>query len=55
MEGPAGEHIGLSIMQDRARQLGGELRVESEPGEGTRIMLSFPDPKYRDGLGKATA
>jgi two-component system, NarL family, nitrate/nitrite sensor histidine kinase NarX len=50
MEGPAGEHIGLSIMQDRARQLGGELRMESEPGEGTRIMLSFRDPKHRDGL-----
>ncbi len=55
MEGSAGEHIGLSIMQDRARQLGGELRMESEAGEGTRIMLSFPDPKHRDGLGKATA
>jgi len=55
IEGSAGEHIGLSIMQDRARQLGGELRMESEAGEGTRIMLSFPDPKHRDGLGKATA
>ncbi len=43
-EGPPGEHIGLSIMQDRARQLGGELRIESEPGEGTRVLLSFPDP-----------
>lgn len=43
-EGPPGEHIGLSIMQDRARQLGGELRIESEAGEGTRVLLSFPDP-----------
>jgi two-component system nitrate/nitrite sensor histidine kinase NarX len=55
MEGPAGEHIGLSIMQDRARQIGGELRMESEPGEGTRIMLSFPDPKHRGGAREATA
>jgi two-component system nitrate/nitrite sensor histidine kinase NarX len=44
LEGPPGEHIGLSIMRDRARQLGGELRIESDPGEGTRVLLSFPAP-----------
>jgi two-component system nitrate/nitrite sensor histidine kinase NarX len=38
----AGEHIGLSIMQQRARRLGGEIRIESEPGEGTRVVLEFP-------------
>ncbi len=36
-----GEHIGLSVMQDRARRLPGELTIESEPGEGTRVLLSF--------------
>ena len=36
-----GEHIGLEVMQERAGRLGGELRIESEPGEGTRILLSF--------------
>ena len=36
-----GEHIGLAVMQERAERLGGELRVESEPGEGTRVQLSF--------------
>ncbi len=41
MKGPPGEHIGLSIMQDRARHLGGKLQIESEPGEGTRIVLTF--------------
>ncbi len=35
------EHFGLSIMQERADMVGGELRVESEPGEGTRILLRF--------------
>ena len=40
-EGHPGEHIGLSIMNDRARRLGGELRVDSEPGEGTRVDLTF--------------
>jgi two-component system nitrate/nitrite sensor histidine kinase NarX len=42
----AGEHIGLSIMQQRARRLGGEFKIESEPGEGTRVMLDFP-PRER--------
>ncbi len=35
-----GEHVGLSIMQERARRLGGTLRVEGEPGEGTRVELT---------------
>ena len=37
-----GEHIGLSVMHERARWLGGTLAVESEPGEGTRVSLTFP-------------
>lgn len=36
-----GKHVGLSIMQERANYLGGELRIESEPDEGTRIELYF--------------
>lgn len=27
-------------MQERARRLGGTLRVEGEPGEGTRVELT---------------
>ncbi|GMR08194.1 MAG: hypothetical protein BMS9Abin26_1199 [Gammaproteobacteria bacterium] len=37
-----GEHIGVSIMQERAGRLNGTLTIESEPGEGTRVQLSFP-------------
>jgi two-component system nitrate/nitrite sensor histidine kinase NarX len=37
----SGEHIGLSIMRDRAKRFGAEFTVESEPGEGTRIVLEF--------------
>lgn len=37
----AGEHIGLSVMEERAAKIGGELRIESEPGEGTRVELTF--------------
>lgn len=41
-EARPGEHIGLSVMRERAERLPGELTIESEPGEGTRIVLSFP-------------
>jgi two-component system nitrate/nitrite sensor histidine kinase NarX len=37
-----GEHIGLSVMRERAARLPGELTIESEPGEGTRVVLTFP-------------
>ncbi len=36
-----GEQIGLAIMRQRAERLPGELVVESEPGEGTRILVTF--------------
>lgn len=36
-----GKHVGLSIMRERANYLGGDLRIESEPDEGTRIDLYF--------------
>jgi two-component system nitrate/nitrite sensor histidine kinase NarX len=49
LDGSPGEHVGLSIMQERAQRLGGALRIESEPGEGTRIELTFHHE--RDGLG----
>jgi len=37
-----GEHIGLSIMQERAISIGAKLIVDSEPGEGTRISIIMP-------------
>ena len=39
--GKPGEHIGLSIMKERAQRMGGVLRIESEPGEGTRIEMNY--------------
>jgi two-component system, NarL family, nitrate/nitrite sensor histidine kinase NarX len=41
IQSEAGQHLGLTIMQERARHIGGELRIESEPEEGTRVELSF--------------
>ncbi len=46
----AGENIGLSIMKDRARAIGGRLVVDSEPGEGTRVVLLFSLPEELDIL-----
>ena len=36
------EHFGLAIMRERAKRLGGELQIDSTPGGGTRLALSFP-------------
>jgi two-component system nitrate/nitrite sensor histidine kinase NarX len=36
-----GEHVGLAIMRERAQRLPGEITIESELGEGTRVLLSF--------------
>jgi two-component system nitrate/nitrite sensor histidine kinase NarX len=40
-EGEGGDRLGLSIMRERARRIGAELRIESEPEEGTRVELQF--------------
>jgi two-component system nitrate/nitrite sensor histidine kinase NarX len=39
--GSAGEHVGLTIMRERASRIGGDLKIESEPGEGTRVVLEI--------------
>jgi two-component system nitrate/nitrite sensor histidine kinase NarX len=39
-----GEHAGLAIMHERTAKLPGQLVIESEPGEGTRIVLIFNAP-----------
>ena len=36
-----GKHLGLTIMQERAAHIGGTIRIESDPEEGTRIELHF--------------
>jgi len=40
---PVGEnHLGLSSMRERVEMMGGAFRVDSHPGEGTRILIDIP-------------
>jgi two-component system nitrate/nitrite sensor histidine kinase NarX len=42
VEDPAGRHMGLRIMRERAERIGAVVRIESEPGGGTRVTLVLP-------------
>jgi PAS domain S-box-containing protein len=37
--------LGILIMRERAATLGGEVRVESQPGKGTHVMAEIPVEK----------
>lgn len=39
---PTGKSIGLVSMAERARELGGSLEINSEQGNGTRLLLRVP-------------
>ncbi|TCK71584.1 sensor histidine kinase [Acidipila rosea] len=39
--GPDG-HFGVTGMKERAREIGGELSIVSEPGHGTEVVVSLP-------------
>ena len=40
--GSTGAGVGLSAMRERAEGLGGEIEVESRPGEGTEVTVRVP-------------
>jgi NarL family two-component system sensor histidine kinase YdfH len=41
-------HYGLPGLQERMRLLGGEVSIQSRPGEGTRLSFSWPSLKQRE-------
>jgi len=47
-----GEHLGMSIMHERSRRLGGQLLIDSEPGEGTRVQLRFQARQQSEAIGQ---
>ena len=45
---PLSKKLAAELDQERARRLGGNLRIESEVGEGTRVELTYqPKPVDR--------
>jgi signal transduction histidine kinase len=44
-------HLGLPVMRKRASLAGGWLRVESAPGKGTTVLMSFPAPLDQERAG----
>ncbi len=50
---PGGVSFGLTGMRERASLAGGELRVTSEPGRGTRVEVRIPrQAQARNQLGR---
>lgn len=41
--GVMGNNIGFNIMQERANRMGAVVKVESEPNEGTRVIVTFQE------------
>lgn len=37
-----GNGLGLAVVEQALHRMGGEIKVESEPGKGTRFTLTFP-------------
>lgn len=37
------EHLGLAIMRERTEAIGGKLEIESTPGAGTRVTVTWSD------------
>jgi len=53
IQSEAGKHLGLTIMKERAKYLGGKLKIDSELDEGTRIELRFkyiPEQNIGDNI-----
>lgn len=49
-ESRPGEHVGLTIMKERANRIGAKLTIESDPGEGTRVELELQDTNIQNVL-----
>jgi signal transduction histidine kinase len=49
IEPESGGHFGLMFMRERMEQIGGSLKIDSIPGEGTVLKLDVPIRKQREG------
>jgi signal transduction histidine kinase len=48
-------HLGLHSMRERVKSLGGELRIESAPGQGTCVKAQVPVQTTTNNTGNLTA
>jgi signal transduction histidine kinase len=46
--GSSEDHLGLVGMRERVESLGGDFRIESAPGSGTRVVVALPLPPNGD-------
>ena len=54
IDGGPGEHLGMKILQERAASIGGDLKIESETVEGTRVILLFTQPHEETDINSDT-
>jgi ligand-binding sensor domain-containing protein/signal transduction histidine kinase len=47
---PATDHFGLIGIKERAKEIGADLRVVSEPRMGTSVVVEFPIRKMAEGV-----
>ena len=40
--------LGLSIMRERAQAIGATLSIQSQPGQGTELTVTWPDDSSTD-------
>ncbi len=50
LEQTSSDSLGLNIMRERAEAIGAQLRIESEPAQGTQVMVVWTDSHQMEEL-----